>query len=187
MPECIPTSQVQAPGCLISMGKLRSPVKCTSGPSSQGKQERFAHQLSSPFGQGQPQGRASTPLYFLVMLLNVKEVLFKDVPHQTVREFQAEVRGGVEVGTVCLCVKLVETCMTLVTTSVAVVRELEGMFKKHLMCIAYSSVYCILLSSRGRHSHHSSSSLFPCFIIRVTSEILFEKASTAKKKNAKII
>ena len=176
-------------------------------------------------------------------------------------------------GTVCPCVKLVETCMTLVTTSVAVVRELEGMFKKHLMCFAYSFVGCILLSLRSHHSHHSccccqvasvvsdsvqpqrrhptrlprpwdspgkntgvgchfllqymkvksesevtqpcptlsepmdcslpgsihgifqakvlewgaitfsahhsSSSLFPCFIIRVSSEILFEKASTA--------
>lgn len=88
-------------------------------------------------------------------------------------------RGGAEVGTVCPRVKLVETCMTLVTTSVAVVRELEGMFKKHLMCFAYSFVGCILLSLRSHHSHHSSSSLFPCFIIRVSSEILFEKASTA--------
>lgn len=124
-------------------------------------------------------GQSINSLVLLSDALECQEVLFKDVPQQRIKEFQAEVRGEAEVGTVCPCVKLVETCMTLVTTSVAVVRELEGMFKKHLMCFAYSFVGCILLSLRSHHSHHSSSSLFPCFIIRVSSEILFEKASTA--------
>lgn len=138
MPECIPIKLSTGTWMFDFHGEAEKPYEMHTGAIFSGQAREICPSAFISHWSRVATGQSINSLVLLSDALECQEVLFKDVPHQRIKEFQAEVGGGAEVGTVCPCVKLVETCMTLVTTSVAVVRELEGMFKKHLMCIAYN-------------------------------------------------